>query len=229
MNAAAQRPAAAGALVGREAKSSSPLERSFCGTILDARARARLTGAIVVVAALVIFVPEVLRMPVPHGPMAGRRPEADTGPAGHAPAGRPQVRPGQPLASPAREQTRAAAAQDSRPAVVPATPTPAVPARAAPAPQAVSAPRRAAPPTDDPRGEERLWSVQLGSFASHANAERLAQQLSRAGVLVAVSRGKVAGRTLYRVRALPAGDRAAMEALAGRLAAAGHAGTVLPR
>jgi cell division protein FtsN len=71
--------------------------------------------------------------------------------------------------------------------------------------------------------------VQLGSFASLANAQRLARQLTGEGFRVSVSGNSVAGHTLYRVRAVTTGDRAAMQALAERLRVAGHSGTVLPR
>jgi cell division septation protein DedD len=72
------------------------------------------------------------------------------------------------------------------------------------------------------------WMVQLGSFASRANAERLAQQLRARGFQVSVSQGST-GRRLYRVRAGPAPTRAAATQLAAKLHAAGHAGAIVPR
>jgi cell division protein FtsN len=70
--------------------------------------------------------------------------------------------------------------------------------------------------------------VQLGSFASRANAERLAQQVHGMGFQVSVSRGST-GRRLYRVQVGPAHDHAAAEQMAAKLRAQGHAGTVVPR
>lgn len=70
--------------------------------------------------------------------------------------------------------------------------------------------------------------VQLGSFASRANAERLAQQLRARGFQAAVSQGS-SGRRLFRVRAGPAPSRAAAAQLAGKLRAAGHAGAIVPK
>jgi cell division protein FtsN len=70
--------------------------------------------------------------------------------------------------------------------------------------------------------------VQLGSFASRANAERLAQQVHGLGFPVSVSRGS-SGRRLYRVQAGPARDHAAAEEMAAKLRAQGHAGTVVPK
>jgi cell division protein FtsN len=70
--------------------------------------------------------------------------------------------------------------------------------------------------------------VQLGSFASRDNAERLAKQLRAGGFQASVSQGTT-GRHLYRVRAGPAHDRAGAEQLAGKLRAAGHSGAIVPK
>ncbi|HEX4619265.1 MAG TPA: SPOR domain-containing protein [Steroidobacteraceae bacterium] len=72
------------------------------------------------------------------------------------------------------------------------------------------------------------YLVQLGSFASRANAERLAHQVHGQGLQVSVSRAS-RGRRLYRVQVGPAGDHAAAEQLAARLRAQGHGGTVVPK
>jgi cell division septation protein DedD len=70
--------------------------------------------------------------------------------------------------------------------------------------------------------------VQLGSFASRANAERLAQQLRARGFQAGVSQGS-SGRRLFRVRAGSAPTRAAAEQLAAKLSAAGHKGEIVPK
>jgi cell division septation protein DedD len=70
--------------------------------------------------------------------------------------------------------------------------------------------------------------VQLGSFASRANADHLAHEVHARGFPVSVSQGS-SGRKLYRVRVGPAHDRAAAEELAAKLRAAGHNGSVVPR
>jgi cell division septation protein DedD len=69
--------------------------------------------------------------------------------------------------------------------------------------------------------------VQLGSFASRANAERLAKQVRGQGFTVSVSQGS-SGR-LYRVRVGPAHDRAAAGELAQQLRARGHGGAIVPK
>ena len=70
--------------------------------------------------------------------------------------------------------------------------------------------------------------VQLGSFASRANAERLARQVRAGGFNVSVSRAS-AGRRLFRVRVGPAHDREAASQLAAKLRAAGHDGSIVPK
>jgi DedD protein len=72
------------------------------------------------------------------------------------------------------------------------------------------------------------WVVQLGSFASEANADRLAQQVKGQGFPVSVSQS-ASGRHLYRVRVGPVHERTAALQLAQKLSADGHSGTVEPR
>jgi DedD protein len=73
------------------------------------------------------------------------------------------------------------------------------------------------------------WVVQLGVFAKHANAERLAQELKEKGFHALVSEVRVHGQTLWRVRAGPVAERAAAEQLSAKLRMAGHAGSVVPK
>ena len=63
------------------------------------------------------------------------------------------------------------------------------------------------------------WSVQVGSFASRENAERLTGELRRLGYRSFVTEGKGGARKLYRVRIGPEADRDAVEALAERVRA----------
>jgi DedD protein len=74
----------------------------------------------------------------------------------------------------------------------------------------------------------RGWSVQLGSFASKANAEKLLRQLeARGGSLLYVSASGAGPKLRYRVRMGPLADRGAAEHAAGKLRAAGHAATIV--
>jgi len=71
------------------------------------------------------------------------------------------------------------------------------------------------------------YVVQLGSFASRANADRLARKVRAQGFPVSVSQGS-SGK-LYRVRVGPAHDRAAAGELAQQLRAHGHSGPIVPQ
>ena len=73
-----------------------------------------------------------------------------------------------------------------------------------------------------------MWAVQLGSFGNHENAERLAAELRSQGFAAFLSKLTVASGELHRVRIGPQKDRAAAEAVAARLAEAGHNGQVVP-
>ena len=101
----------------------------------------------------------------------------------------------------------------------PRSPPAAHAAGSASAPPAATAPRPARVPSSAPArqasaapapgsGGAEQWVVQLGSFASRANAEHLAQQVRAGGFQASVSQAAT-GRKLYRVRVGPVRDRAA--------------------
>jgi cell division septation protein DedD len=71
--------------------------------------------------------------------------------------------------------------------------------------------------------------IQLGSFASRANAEHLARELRGKGFKASVSESSGGGRKLYRVRVGPTSDRAAADALAAKLRALGRPGSIVSR
>lgn len=73
-----------------------------------------------------------------------------------------------------------------------------------------------------------MFAVQLGSFSNQQNAERLAADLRKQGFAAFLSQLGTAEGQLHRVRVGPQKDREAAEAMAARLAKAGHKGTVLP-
>jgi DedD protein len=66
------------------------------------------------------------------------------------------------------------------------------------------------------------WWVQIGVFASRDNAQSLAQKLRAAGFTIDVSQMRSNGKELYRVRAGPAADKPAAVAMQSRLDAAGQ-------
>jgi DedD protein len=204
----------------------------------------RLTGAIILVALIVLLVPELLSGPVRSAPRAA----VVTSSSEEPPLRSYTIN----LADDAH--SRGTASQTSgpqQPAPIAAAPaadgatTPAAtPAAPAGPHEAAPEPARAAPetPAQSPAGSgtatpgaplsstagSGAFMVQLGSFASRANADHLARQVRARGFQVSVSQGS-SGRHLYRVRVGPAHDRAAATALAQQLAAAGHSGSVVPK
>ncbi len=111
-------------------------------------------------------------------------------------------------------------------------PAPAAPAAATPAPTTDT--DEAGPPsepavsrraTSSPTG---MWAVQLGSFGNQENAERLAADLRKQGFAAFLSQLSTGGDDLHRVRIGPQKDRESAEAMAERLAKAGHTGQVVP-
>jgi len=199
----------------------------------------RLTGAIILVALMVLLVPELLTGPVRSAP--------------ETPAVTPSTE-GAPLRSYTIKLSDDAharnAASDSAPPEQPAPlerppaaappveaargpPPPALADGASGAPSAAPAGKAAAPPAAaspamSGEGGSGAWVVQLGSFAQHANAERLARQVKGQGFRVSVSQ-ESSGRRLYRVRVGPAQDRSTATQLATQLQAAGHRGAVVPK
>lgn len=228
--------------------------------MMDRRLKERLVGAGILVALIVIVVPELLSGPkrpsvpplaaglpttttrsvwvdlatskaVPQPDVASAAPDASSPePRTTAPQAPPSVSPSTAAsAAPADSgaETSSAAPEPSPPSPVatlkaqispPATlETPPAPPRSAGtsrAPEASASPRHA-------------WAVQLGSFASKANADRLVRQLQAAGGSFYVVSGG-SGRSLrYRVRMGPLADRSAAERAAGKLKAHGHPATVV--
>ena len=73
-----------------------------------------------------------------------------------------------------------------------------------------------------------MWAVQLGSFGNQQNAERLAADLRKQGFAAFLSQLSTDSGQLHRVRIGPQKDRESAEAMAARLAKAGHRGQVVP-
>ncbi len=170
---------------------------------MDIHLKQRLTGAVILVLIAVLLVPELLTGP-------------DSPPA-------PDVaEPG--ISAAAGMRSYEIDISDSPQSAAAPLPPPA--SVAAPAPVVESAPPPP-PPAPAPATEGRLV-VQVGSFSSRPAADKLASDLRKRKFPAAVSSVKASGRTMYRVRVGPVADRAAANELAGKLRAAGHAGTVIP-
>lgn len=216
--------------------------------IVDAL-KERLTGAGILVGLIVLLVPELLHGPIgpasrvrgpaaaseepplraytinladeTHGGSAAAQPQAPTPLA-------PAVEPVAAAPAPSAAATQAATASAATAATAqPPAPT-AAPAKHPVRPATAPAPADTTSSSAQSTSVKGGWMVQLGSFASRANAERLAQQVRSRGFPVAVSRATT-GRRLYRVQVGPAHDRTSAEQLAGKLRALGHSGSIVPK
>ena len=212
----------------------------------------RLTGAIILVALIVLLVPELLTGPIakksarttvityslpaahPEPPIRtytltlGKlqpTPGSDAPSAAQAPA--PGAKSAQESSLITSEHTpaspRTATSHQDAPSVTEQSPGPGsagLQAANSPAHKAMQEPRSS--------GSSGGWAVQLGSFASHQNADRLARSLRGKGFRMSVSPGRAGSRVLWRVRAGPTRDRAGALHLAARLKALGHRGELIP-
>lgn len=226
---------------------------------MDRRVKERLVGASILVALIVLIVPELLSGPVPSAATA--RPAASAKPAAHAPepvrnvtvdlatskAPEPASDAVDALGSPPPETPRVAAAGAAAGAAGPGAAGPgataAEPASAAPvrpptaergADRATSgAAREPALPAAPPRAAAAVksggsWALQLGSFASHANADNLVRRLKAQGFSVYTAAGGPASKARYRVRVGPLADRGTAAQTAAKLKALGHASRLVP-
>ena len=119
----------------------------------------------------------------------------------------------------------------SRPAAT-ATPTPEPERKSPPSQQPareIPAPKPAEPTSEPASGssETGMWAVQLGSFSSKENAEKLAGSLRDQGYAAFLSQLQSNGNELHRVRIGPQKDRQSAEAVAAQLAKNGHTGQVV--
>jgi DedD protein len=232
---------------------------------MDRRVKERLIGASILVALIVLVVPELLSGPksaVPSAKLAVTFPSNAPEPTRNvtldlatskAPANS-EVEPAETAGSPA---TAARAATSGEASPDPASPTAGSPSSAAPS---SIAPLTAAPPTaarltaappsvstaaapstsaaaatlkpvesaaPSPTSLRAAWAVQLGSFASRANADNLSRQLRAQGFAVYVLPGGSGGSARYRVRVGPLADRGSAEQTAARLKSIGHVSSLV--
>jgi DedD protein len=221
---------------------------------MDRRVKERLIGASILVALVVLVVPELLSGPKPNMAPAPALPAAAPEPirnvtvdltTSKAPADS-EVEPASPQASGASSAASSAAsaapasAANSPAAEAPAAPSPAPSHAAAPVSAPGDAPAKqpakvagartasvesAAPsPTSVGRGS---WSVQLGSFASRANADNLTRQVKGQGFSAFVLTGGSGTSVRYRVRVGPVADRESAERIAAKLKSLGHVGSLV--
>ncbi len=201
---------------------------------MDRRVKERLIGASILVALVVLVVPELLSGPKPTTAPAPTLPAAAPDPirnvtldltTSKAPASAdaepasPQI----PATTPASSAGNSPAAEASTAQTL-AAPSPApsggvaASARPAPVESAASSPRS---------GGHGSWSVQLGSFASRVNADNLTRQVKGQGFSVFVLAGGSGTSVRYRVRVGPLVDRESAERMAAKLKSMGHVGSLV--
>ncbi len=195
---------------------------------MESRLKERLTGAAIVVALVVLLVPEMFRGQ--RGDGAARPGSSAEGPPVRSYTidltNRPARTEPLPSSAPAaRDTDQAAAAAPSAvaagaPPAPPAPPAGTRPASAHPPPR----PAPAAPPGAATPPSQGGWSVQLGLFAKRENAERLMHAALAKGFTVGIAGPDAKG--LYRVHATGLADRAAAQALSERLHARGLAASI---
>lgn len=195
---------------------------------MESPVKERLTGALILIAALIVVVPEMLSGPDSSTPASSG--DAEAGP----PVRTYQLQLDTPSAGRSEDQSALSPVQ-SEPAAA-AAPEPPVttvsvaekPAAEKPVAEQPAADKPALASAESPRSDKPAaaaggnWWAQLGSFSSRDNAERLARELRAGGYQISVSPGRSNGKELFRVRAGPVGSREAAVALQARLAAAGH-------
>jgi DedD protein len=213
--------------------------------MMERRAKERLIGASILVVLIVLVVPELLSGPKPTAPapQPQRLPAAASAPepirnvtvdlaTSKAPTTAETDSAPAPAASEATLQPASAA---TAPSPEPESEAPATAPAAAPAPPVGGPPleSQGSSPiskTGSARGEvsrSPSWSVQLGSFASRANADNLVRRLKAQGFAAYILSGGSGAATRHRVRVGPLADRGAAERSAAKLKTLGHSSSLV--
>lgn len=202
---------------------------------MDTALRNRLTGAALLILLAVILLPEMLTgeggaRSVPTETVGGvdqpvQSYDFDLSEQAEVPP--PAVEAPAPTPTPASPASIPASTPASSPASTAAPPSPVAAPTTSPATPSAAAPVVAVTPASKPvAAPETGYFVQIGVFSNPASANRLATELRKKKFAVVVT--KIDGaKPLHRVRVGPEPDRKAAEALAKRLASAGHKGSVV--
>jgi len=142
-----------------------------------------------------------------------------------------------PAAQPSNKAAASPVTASPAPASAPA-PASSAPAARPPAAAPAAMPHAAPPPSETPRAAPAAapvaasargsFVVQLGSFGSRENADRLVRDMTARGFTAFIAPITTNGRELYRVRVGPTRDRASAEALAVELKRLGQSGSIVP-
>jgi DedD protein len=198
---------------------------------MDRRVKERLVGASILVVLIVLIVPEMLSGPAP-GPVHPDLPASAPEPVRNitvdlATSKAPEPAVETPTPSVPPPETASAVAEPTAPR---SEPKPAALETAAPPPtSSIVAPTAPTAPTaPSAKAAGQVWAVQLGSFASHANADKLVRQLKGQGFAVYVLSGGAGSSLRYRVRVGPMADRGAATQVVAKLQSLGHTGSLVP-
>jgi DedD protein len=199
---------------------------------MDRRVKERLLGASILVAIVVLVVPELLSGPKAGAPPAAPNaitPEPIRNVTVDLATSKAQATSDPEPPSAAPPPTARAPGAEISPGSGAAAATPAAPAalganRAASARAVPAAPVET--PSPSPISAAR-WAVQLGSFANRANADNLVHQLKAQGLTANVSSGGSGQSLRFRVRMGPFADREAAERTAARLKSLKHDSTLV--
>jgi DedD protein len=212
---------------------------------MDRRVKERLIGASILVALIVLVVPELLpgsKFSLPEilpaiAPQATRNVTLDLATSmapvnsGVEPAGTTSL-PASAVSAAHGGEATAPPAITSSSAESPAMSSSAASSSAASSSAASSS---AAPPTaapvettaPSPISARAGWAVQLGSFASRSNADNLSRQVKGQGFSVYVLPGGAGSSVRYRVRVGPLADRDSAERTAAKLKSIGHVSSLV--
>jgi DedD protein len=222
---------------------------------MDRRVKERLVGASILVVLIVLIVPELLSGPAT-GPLVPRLPVSAPEPVRNVTVDLATSKPPAPAVEPAPAAVSAPAAASapasSAAAVHEEVLSPASGSSGSEADEggrseapaasqsAVGVAPSAPPPleTGSPSPTSRAatgklitsghgWAVQLGSFASRANADKLVRQVRAQGFGVYVLPGGSGAAARYRVRVGPLADRNAATQTAAKLKSSGHVGSLV--
>jgi cell division septation protein DedD len=225
---------------------------------MDRRVKERLVGASILALLIVLIVPELLSGPAPSRstpklPVSAPEPIRNiTVDLATSKATVPGLETG---SAPPRDGLDAAASAAARPAAGAAGGAAAGEANSAASGSAANAgasaaagrsslPSSSAPPADTSiplessatsptsvagaKAGGHAWSVQLGSFASRANAEKLLHQLKGQGFAAYVLPGGSGSSARYRVRIGPMADHGTASQAVIKLKSLGHPASIVP-
>jgi DedD protein len=197
--------------------------------MMERTLKERIIGAVVLVIFMVLVVPVFLDGPPEDGEMISER-VLLPGQAGQETKtvilNRERTEP-IPLANKKDDTTRPSGDAEAKPVEDKPVPEPVIqkpPSRSEPA-VVVAQQSDATKPAASTTG---MWAVQMGSFSSKENAEKLGADLRKQGYAAFLSQVETSSGQLHRVRIGPLKDRKSADEMAARLLKVGHTGQVLP-